>query len=515
MKEFRYRQRGAVEDPHIAAGQLQSVVESSKSSSSLPDTSKYRKKSPQSSCWRLALFVALCLAAHSVFTARLTTRLSVFSQAVNKLRPSSTVIPLKPNTTLALLYPPGLLGGYRNQVIRLMGWVSYAVTHNYSYLYLPSVLWSTQMQQFSKQPWYPIPMELIFDVDYWNRDEFDNFLPKLVKTIGNSDCWVGVGGRELLALNWTSLHPIQQASLQQGFLSPIANITQKAMSGTLQINTRRVSFLEQVQHCQHPVVYGGGKSAGVLWNDYLMYRSSKSTDKRLPKDIDHYILRVLRPAERWISVANECITAAKHGANYMALHARVEVEMMAHNCGAEMNWNLTSIFQQVAVFLSKHKKENIGGVFVAVSRDGMHANVSEGPWQKYKPYADANIVTLDRLVGDGGGQKGEGLLDGQVTVFECGKRMMDKFYASHPQEPYYGSLLEQVINFHIAVSAKVFVGVKHSSYSTDVWTTRFRMGLGAYNFRYTRDGNIEPVENGGLPEPHANCATRRTRIDGK
>ena len=457
----------------------------------------------------LLVMLSLALVAYISWSTEQSPLSHLLEHAAQGFGFSIPIVPSKPNTTLALLYPPGFLGGYRNQVIRLMGFVAYAVKHEYPYLHLPSILWRSQMQQYAGEPWYPIPMELIFDVDYWNLPQFSHALPRLVRDLQHSDCWTKHVD-PLVQAKWDSLHPLQQASLQQGGLGPIVNITHAAIANASLFNPRRVDLLPLVSHCQHPVVYGGGKGAGTLWNDYLAYRNNKTGSSRMPKDVDHFILRALRPAQRWTALADECV-AAKHGAEYLALHARVEMEMMAHNCGAEMNWNLTDIFKQVADFLTSNKDEDdIGGVFVAVSRDGMQANVSEGPWQRFKPYADDNLATLNRLVGNHG-RDGEGLLDGKVTVFECGKHMMDHFYASHSNEIYYGSLLEQVINFHIAVSAKVFVGVKHSSYSTDVWTTRYYQGRGSANFQYTREGRMEPVENGGLPTPHGNCARKKRK----
>ena len=104
---------------------------------------------------------------------------------------------------------------------------------------------------------------------------------------------------------------------------------------------------------------------------------------------------------------------------------------------------------------------------------------------------------------------GAGLLLGRaskgtsIPVFECGERILRQYYALHPDVPDHGSLLQSVINFDIAVNADIFVGVKGSSYSSHVMTTRYYLGKGDQNYRYTKGGSgIELVENGGLPEPH-------------
>jgi hypothetical protein len=61
-----------------------------------------------------------------------------------------------------------------------------------------------------------------------------------------------------------------------------------------------------------------------------------------------------------------------------------------------------------------------------------------------------------------------------------------------------------MINFHVATEASIFVGVRGSSYSTDIWTTRFHLGKGDSNYEYTPDSIIQ-IDNGGLPPPHSNC----------
>ena len=70
---------------------------------------------------------------------------------------------------------------------------------------------------------------------------------------------------------------------------------------------------------------------------------------------------------------------------------------------------------------------------------------------------------------------------------------------------YYGDILPSIINFWLAVNSDIFVGVMKSSWSNDIWTTRYYQGKGIYNFQYTHEGVIIPVENNGLPPPHKNC----------
>jgi hypothetical protein len=531
------------------------------------------------------------------------------------------------NSTLALLYPAGLLGGYRNQVIRLISLCVHAREQNLTQLLLPSLLWSTKVQLVPNQqvraapdsssragsrsrqggsgwntttdidsnsssskavlgPWQPIPMDWIFDVDYWNEyaagniiiahkndvDSQQGHLPALVRLrdLNGSDCWekfpesVQDGNHRTNNNNNNiaeHLSPLQRAVWQQGTLGPLSNLTQQLVAGQLpKFNPRKQDFLPAVQHCRNPVVYGGGRSFGRLWNDYIGHHkkkqqggrnvsqptkeegnsaSSSASTSSIPYQQDVHVLRALRPAPVWREVGQQCVqrhvglhansenstsisaqrrrqqetttetitTPTKHSYKYVALHARIELEMMAHACGKHMEFNLTKIVQQVqelaasvAIIRSDdvhgNRQNNVHGLFVAVSRSGMQE--SGGLYRTFRAYADDNLQTLDQLVRGGATAKKP------LPVFECGENMLEEYYQAHPDVPDHGSLLQSVINFDIAVNADLFVGVRKSSYSTDVWTTRYHQGKGDTNYEYTKSGTRK-IENGGLPVPHINC----------
>jgi hypothetical protein len=405
----------------------------------------------------------------------------------------------KPDT-LALLYPPGFLGGYRNQVIRLISLCVHARKTNLTQLLLPSLLWATQLNGIGVQvQWFTIPMEWVFDVEHWNL--FSDNLPRLVENVANSDCWV----RGTNESRNQPLNPLQRGSLQQGFLGPISNITTGFLDGTINLNPRRVDYYPEVEFCQHPVVYGGGRTYGRLWNDYISYRKNKDFNGSIPFQQDEWVLRALQPAHQWRKTAQECISLHTANEKYIALHARVELEIFAHACGREMEWNLTKIFQQVEILSENDAYRNVSGLFVAVSRAGMR---EEGNYEKFKNIADGNIEVLNRFVGFGSEQPAL-LGRNHLSVFECGEQMLTGFYAQHPGIPDHGALLQSVINFYIAVNADAFVGVSGSSYSTDVFTTRYHMGKGRQNFRYTKGYKVVPVENNGLPSPHFNCRQKK------
>lgn len=457
------------------------------------------------------------------------------------------------NTTLALLYPPGLLGGYRNQVMRFTALVLYAKRQKLDQLYLPSVVWNTQARGNSSATtgsmvWYPIPMEMVFDVEYWNNrnNVAQSDLPLLVSELQNSDCWSPYSPAAVLSstslrrnngstavVSPPPMHPLQRETLRQGWLQPIHNVTIGLLTNRLVssdelthpeqqqvFNLRRNDMLPLVEHCRHPVVYGGGIMAGRLWKDYLAaskkdqnrQEEQKETPEQSQKSsslfqrVQTQLLQSLRPAPHWQEVAEDYCLQHLAGDQFLALHARIELEMMGHACGVNMERNLTRLLEHVGDFLENRTaadshKEAIEGIFVAVSRDGMHEQGSSR-YSKFQNYADENIQTLDRYTR--GDVVNRQRLRNKYSILECGNDMMKRYYRDHPNVMDHGTLVEQAINFDVAVRAAYFIGVKGSSYSTDVWTTRYHAGKGDSNFEYTPTG-IYPVENGGLPEPHGNC----------
>ena len=120
---------------------------------------------------------------------------------------------------LGLIYPPGLMGGYRNQVIRFMGLVHYAMQHNFTQLYLPSLLWTSTVNVNGASRNLPVPMEWIFDVGYWNQMAQESRLPQIVDlNLTQSDCWSTWEDQELLLQQYLGdqRHPLIRAALSRG-----------------------------------------------------------------------------------------------------------------------------------------------------------------------------------------------------------------------------------------------------------------------------------------------------------
>ncbi|KAL7576320.1 hypothetical protein ACA910_018139 [Epithemia clementina (nom. ined.)] len=563
---------------------------------------------------------------------------------------------------LGLLYPPGILGGYANQVIRFVSLVHYAHRRKIPNLFLPSLWWTTQVPTppsassyttndtkfnattttttttlFPLQS-YPIPMDLVFDVELWNEmaSQQNSQLPKIVNRLNNptpAQCWQTLAKtnqslaflddqttKDEISLTTTTSNaaaivrhlnaktkqsassaaawPIESMLERYGYMPALLNETVEMMTSTM-ANPRRMDFLDRAtKHCSDNknnynsnnnnnynknraswlVFYGGGKAGGRLWNEAMKRQQQGKTtitatttkQNLLQTSLDSQVRMALQPAPQWKRVAELCLEtrmlstttttsshgygsshsdrAHNHGNNYVALHARIELEMMDHRCGKTMEQSLKRILDQVRQFLSTSLVTSSSssngnnsnttmrpplGLLLVMSRAGIEGKgFSENMVRRHATQAANNAKTLAYYVNEQGyataqrlvlnhSSLGGGNYSFSVPVFECGSFALEEhFYKmrrktaggetnNHKNNNFlisnYGTLVESVINFYNAVNARIFIGVKGSSYSTDIWTTRYLYGKGSSNYYYNKGGAIEPVENGGLPDPHVNC----------
>lgn len=188
--------------------------------------------------------------------------------------------------------------------------------------------------------------------------------------------------------------------------------------------------------------------------------------------------------------------------------------MMVHRCGKDAEKNLTKIFNMVDSFMEDYNavrasEQQLQGIFVAVSRNNMRQSwkddkvmaMSENNWNILNERSSSPNQNLTQEIYP------MVTLSNTPPVFECGELWVDSWYKTQDdiQGDYFGSILPSLINFYIATQAEVFVGVDKSSWSADVWATRYRLGKGRTNFKYTPNQGIVPLANNGRPTTHFSC----------
>jgi hypothetical protein len=216
--------------------------------------------------------------------------------------------------TLALLYPPPLIGGYRNQAIRFFSLVFHAIRNHYTQLLLPTIVWSTRYsdtddnndnqnndQSHFRELFWPVPMQELFDIQHWNS--YHKSLPRLVDSISNSDCWNDtilskqqqdtIRQRLVLENQKSNSASVPNTNLNNNHhktskndiddvhddvvmdfqlpdltldiaptmlrLWPLADSMSQYLTGNIP-NVRKLANLTRlIRHCRHPTVYGGGE----------------------------------------------------------------------------------------------------------------------------------------------------------------------------------------------------------------------------------------------------------------
>ena len=420
---------------------------------------------------------------------------------------------------LGLLFPPGIHGGYRNQVIRLIGLVLHALYQNIHYILLDSLIAVTHLPH---EPY--VLFEDLFDVDHWNS--FRKHLPLLVNyhESSNYTCWRKTehhySALRLDATNAThfsnerssnhnhktedethvqEMEQYRHRIINKGFFAPVYNKSVALISGEEDYSMhklRRLDLRDQANTCKgNPVPYGGGRMAGELWKEYLRGVRYLERKQFFPFDAQQYVLRALRPKKVWRDLSMSCVSSPK----YVGLHMRMEQDMIGHKCGKHMEHNSTRLFAHIDEFLSS-SNEKIDTMVVATSRKEME---KENENNHFKAFLDENLKTLNHFTKI---NSTHALGGRQVSVLECGQGWVSRYFEENPEENafYYRYLLPMIVDFHILTEATIFIGVRNSSFSNDVWATRYHQGKGRFNYEYTPEG-IFPIENDGLPPPHADC----------
>lgn len=229
----------------------------------------------------------------------------------------------EPALTLVLL-DPHFLGGFRNQHMRFVAFVYYARGNNISQILLPSIHWGDAYFRGNA-----IGHEYLFDVQYWNDRAKEKGLPRLVRY--DTVLEPGGGCFNVTSELWNGL--------DEKFLrSNTTNMRQIDLNEDIRHNP--------VSHCRgginnstYLIPLGAGKGAGLFWGYYFRLPRVKHSDTFEDRAlIEQSVFQLLRPSLALRTAMDTAVRNAvagnkkDEGYRLMALHPRVEQEMMTHRC---------------------------------------------------------------------------------------------------------------------------------------------------------------------------------------
>ncbi len=411
---------------------------------------------------------------------------------------------------LALISPPGLISGYRNQMMRFIAFVTHAMENNIKYILLNSLVHATH-DVADVADLQLLPFASLFDIDHWNS--FHGNLPQLVDyhESSNYHCWkIGDDEETTKYINERpNMSGARKDLLRLGNFPQLFNTSKPIFSGeeSFHITKARqlsLNLTHMANECKgNPVPYGGGDMAMELWDSARKYTDlAKLNNGKWPFDILTSFHKALRPNQKWRDVIKSCISNSAETTKYLGVHLRVELDMIGHPCGISNERNVTKIFADIDEFLDIYHRKHTNMLMNTISIATYRKKMEERGTKRYnenKALAKENLFMLNNLTKwydthRFGGQ--------DVSVVECGKPHVDNYLSSHLDEMKYdyGVLLPQFLNFEMLAEADLFIGVRGSTFSEDVWITRYHRGKGLQNFEYTKNG-ILPIGNGGMPEP--------------
>lgn len=156
-----------------------------------------------------AIALALCLIQLGISTKYLSTSMDSLHSRIMDLPTVQSAVPdadansnsddtindmayfiniTTPQPQLTLVhFDPKFLGGFRNQHMRFVAFVNFAVEHSIPQILLPSLRYGVAQGEHRGRD---VPFEYLFDVAYWNEQAERVGLPRLVRYDARA-CWRG------------------------------------------------------------------------------------------------------------------------------------------------------------------------------------------------------------------------------------------------------------------------------------------------------------------------------------
>ena len=425
----------------------------------------------------------------------------------------------KPVNTL-VHFDPYFMGGFRNQHMRFVAFVAFAVKHNIKQLLLQSLRWCDPENMFRS-----IAHENIFDVEYWNELAESYGLPLLVHYDPDVlEVVVKGSGEAVRCFNETSgLYSGMDEALLRSHTTNLRRTDTWQMIGQgpfkhCRRDLRRENDPDRIMKEAEQddstnttyqytllVPHGGQKSSGRLWHEYEALQNGRTginnvtigntTYATYPEhvDIEKAMYKLMRPSAPIRSVIRDKVKSSlpedKNDPHLLALHPRVEPKMLRHRCAKFMEPRLSKIFDRIRNFTHLCSNDanlnlttcSFDAVFLAIGAPQIEETAGR---TDLETIVIENSETLHEVRAHG--------VFGNIPIFESGTdsaRQVKLHVVSRvngtssvkvmPAE-HTGvlELVASILNFFTAVEADAFIGVKGSSYSTDVMSVRWYLEKG-------------------------------------
>lgn len=384
--------------------------------------------------------------------------------------------------TLTLL-DPYFKWGFRNQHMRFVALVSHAIRSNLTQVLLPSLSWGDLAYRTS------LGHEYLFDVNYWNERAEEKGLPRLVhydKEILEPDA-------DEACFNITS-------RLWRGFDEGFYRQKQTNMD-EIDINAavrrtdlpycRGDSSPEDGNAKTYLVPFGEGKGPGRLWEGYKEMQKENQGNTLLRgerTEVEQSIFQLMRPSIALRRAMDSAIQSAltrndtgrQNSFKWMALHPRVEHGMLGHRCNLLMEKNLTKVFERIGNYpafstidnVAKTKEFNYNLLFIAINA----ANVERPPSTNPRiAHLRSTMIENNRTFVNARHHGVSGVplfLSGSKTAKEVRFQMTTSGEELTAESLRVSDIVSSVIDFFISVKAPLFIGVRGSSFSTDIFAVR-------------------------------------------
>lgn len=323
-------------------------------------------------------------------------------------------------------YPHGPFGGFRNVFMTFSGVMILTKAANHSQIIVPSIKWKDLFGTNER-----IRHDVMFDVVEWNKHY--PVLPRFVEYEKER-------------------HP------DISFIGPAV----------------RWNVENYMKDAKQP--FAVGEFGMQAQNVYKQYVKNVVDHRKERSELDLAILKgAFRPHPEIQNIMNTFIRMYGNE-EYMVLHARIEPDMQRHDvCADKKETNLTNIIKSLE---KRFPDPPTSQILFILNREILENEVFDT--NVHNDMAEYNLKVLNDA-------REHGLWNGKVKVLEAGIGLAKD--SQHPIYSKYYSLTGSIIDFFLAVDAKIFVGTEVSSFSVDVEITRFYRGKKA-NYHYTPNGLV-------------------------